>query len=78
MAFYINVPLSADGIADTKGKVEKVELRAHATELIYGDATYLQVVAQERWPDCVWRIEHVRTGRYVVRGQPKLQETANA
>ena len=71
MAFYLKVPLLENGTADTKGKVERVELRAFATELLYGDATSLQVVAQERWPDCVWRVEHVRTRKYVVRGTPR-------
>jgi hypothetical protein len=51
-----------------RGHLDKVELRAHATEMIYGDAAYLQGLVQERWPDCTWRIEHVRTRKYVVRG----------
>ena len=71
MAFYLNVRLSDLGVVDTKGNIEKVELRAFATELIYGDAAHLQGIAQERWADCTWRIEHVRTRKYVVRGTPK-------
>ena len=71
MAFYLNVPLSDLGLADTKGNIKKVELRHFATELIYGDAAYLQGVAQERWSDVDWRIEHVRTRKYVVRGTLK-------
>ena len=71
MAFYLNVPLLEHGIADTTGPLEKVELRHFATELIYGDAAYLQGVAQERWSDVDWRIEHVRTRKYVVKGTPQ-------
>lgn len=71
MAFYLKVPLSGHGIADTKGKVERLELRAFATELFYDDAAHLQGLAQERWPDCVWRVEHVRTRKYVVKGTAK-------
>lgn len=68
MAFYLKVPLSEHGIADLEGNLDRVELRAHATEMIYGDAAYLQGLVQERWPDCTWRIEHARTRKYLVRG----------
>ena len=71
MTFYIRVALSKDGIVGTKGKIERTDMRAHASELIYGDAAYLQGVAQEQWPDLAWRIEHVRTSKYVVKGESK-------
>ena len=41
--------------------MQTVELRAHATELVYGDAAYLQGKAQEQWTDLDWQIEHVGT-----------------
>ena len=69
MTVYLRVPLSKEGIADVKGTIERVELRAYATELIYGDAAYFQGVAEEQWPDIVWKIEHVRTRKYVVKGE---------
>jgi hypothetical protein len=71
MPFYLKVSLSENGTADTNGEIEKVELRAHATELIYSDAGRLQGLAQEQWPDCTWRIEHALTRKYVVRGTQK-------
>ena len=54
--------------------MQTVELRAHATELVYGDAAYLQGKAMEQWPDLEWRIEHFRTGRYVLKGTPKRRK----
>ncbi len=72
MTLYIKgAPLSELGILEKTTEIQTVELRAHATELVYGDAAYLQGLAQEQWPDLEWRIEHVRTGRYVVKGRPK-------
>ncbi len=58
LTFYIRVPLSEYGVAEMKGKVERIDTRAHASELIYGDAAYLQGLAQEQWPELNWRIEH--------------------
>lgn len=70
--FYIKIPLAEHGIPEEMtGAIERVELRAHATELVYGEATYIQELAQKRWPELEWKIEYVRTARYVVRGKPK-------
>lgn len=71
MAFYLSVPLSKDGVADMQGKIEKVDGRAHASELIYGDAAYILGLAQRAWPDLDWNLQHVRTRTYVVKGEPK-------
>jgi hypothetical protein len=68
MPFYIKVPLSEDGLIDTNGKLQKVETRAHASELVYSDAAHAKGVADEMWPGITWRIEHVRTGKFVVKG----------
>ena len=71
MPYFLNVPLSEGGVAETTGKIEMVNSRTHATELHYGDAAYLQALAQERWPTLAWQIEHVRTAAYVVKGETK-------
>ena len=55
-SFYLSVPLSEDGIAEDMGKMQRVDSRAHATELLYGDAAYLQGAAQEQWSDFDWYI----------------------
>jgi hypothetical protein len=70
---YIKAPLSELGVLEKTEELRTVELRAHATELLYGDAAHLQGLAAEQWPDLDWRIEHVRTGRYIVKGKPKLR-----
>jgi|SRR5215472_8187618 len=71
MAFYLSVPLLEHGTADRSGEIEKVVLRSHATELLSGDAAYLQGLARKLWPDFDWRIEYVHTRKYVVKGEPK-------
>lgn len=63
-------PLSY-GTAEDLRKVHKVESLAHASELLYGNAAYLQGLAQERWPNLDWNLQHVRTRMYVVKGEPK-------
>ena len=68
MTLYINVSLSEHGVLETKRQIQTIGLRAHATELMYVDATYLQAKAMEQWPDLEWRVEHVRAGRYIVKG----------
>ena len=74
MTFYVHVPLSKDGIAETKGPIERVEMRAFATEMIYRDAAYLQNIATEKWWDIAWKIEHVSTSKFVVRGESKSRK----
>ena len=72
MAVYINAPLSDNGLLDSlTSEVRMVESRAYATELLYGDAAYVQGLARERWPDVDWGVVHVRTRKFVVKGQPK-------
>jgi len=71
MALYINAHLTDNGLLDTTAEIRTVESRAHATEFIYGDAAYLQGLARERWPDVDWGIVHVRTRKFVVKGEPK-------
>ena len=68
MTFFLNVPLDKNRLPDTAGEVRRVETRAHATELVYSDASHLKGIAEERWPDIEWRVEHVRTGRFIVKG----------
>ena len=73
MPFYINVPLSARAIVEERGNIRTVDSRAQATELLYGDAAYIRGIAQERWPGLHWKIERVRTAKYVVTGEPKSE-----
>ena len=71
MTFFLSIPLNKQGLPNTSAEVRKVETRAHATELIYSDALHFKGIADERWPDIEWRVEHVRTGRFVVKGESK-------
>jgi hypothetical protein len=71
MPFYIKVPLSHGGYANTNGQIESVQSRAHASELLYGDAAHAKGLADRMWPEIVWRIEHARTGRFIVKGDLK-------
>ena len=47
MPFYIKVPLSEDGVIDTNGKLQRVDTRAHASELYDSDAGHAKGVADE-------------------------------
>ncbi len=50
----------------TRGKMEKVEGRANAAQVVYGDADFLQRRAFEQWPDLDWQIEKIGDKKYVV------------
>jgi hypothetical protein len=71
MTSYIKAPLGSDGIVVMRGRMEKVEGRANATEVVYGDADFLQQRAYEQWPGLDWQIEKVNENKYVVKGEPK-------
>ncbi len=71
MAFYVKAPLSSDGVVVMRGRMEKVEGRANATEVVYGDATFLQQQACDGWPELDWQIESVNENKYVVKGEPR-------
>lgn len=68
MTFYIKAPLDSDGIVVTRGIMEKVEDRASATKVVYGDASFLEGRAYEQWPDLDWKIEEVGDQKYFVYG----------
>ncbi len=70
----IRVPVSQHGIVEDTDKMQRVDSRAHATELLYGDAAYLQESAQEQWPALDWYILQVRTRKFVVKGVPKRSQ----
>jgi len=74
MTFYIKAPLDPGGIVVLRGKMERVEGRANATEVVYGDATFLQEQAREGWPDLDWQIEKVSETKYVVKGEAAKQQ----
>lgn len=74
MAFYLSVPVSDHGIADYTGKVELIDLRTDASALLYGDAAYLQGMAQDKWADLDWQIERVSSRRYLVKGESKRRD----
>jgi hypothetical protein len=67
MSFYIRAPLDEAGIVTTRGRMERVELRADATEVVYGDASFLEGEAYREWPEISWKIEKVGDRKYVVR-----------
>ena len=68
---YINVQLSELGALENAGDMRKVDMRAHASEMFYGDAAYALGIAQETWPDLEWRTEHARTRKFLVVGEAK-------
>jgi hypothetical protein len=65
---YIKAPLDSGGIVVLRGKMELVESRAGATELVFGDADFLEGVAYSERPDLHWQKEEVSSGKYIVRG----------
>lgn len=71
MTFYINVPVSELGTVEKAGEMRRVDSRAHATEMFYGDAAYLLGIAQEKWAELAWRTEHARTRKFLVVGETK-------
>ena len=42
MKFYVKVPISEDGMVETPEEVQKVDSRAHASEMFYQDAAYIR------------------------------------
>jgi len=52
-----------------RGKMEKVEGRSNATEVVYGDAQFLQQRAAEGWPELDWEIEKVSENKHIVIGK---------
>jgi hypothetical protein len=66
MTAYIRVPIDSDGVVAPRGQMEKVEVRADATEVVYGDAAFLQERAYEGWPELDWQILKVAPNKYVV------------
>jgi hypothetical protein len=69
MTFYIKAPLDSGGIVVLRSKMELVESRAIATELVFGDADFLEGVAYSERPDLHWQKEKVSGGRYIVKGE---------
>jgi hypothetical protein len=57
MQFPIRLPASSERVVELSSQADTVELRAHATEVVYSDAAYLKAVAAEKWPEFDWRIE---------------------
>jgi hypothetical protein len=74
MTVYVKAPLGPGGIVELRGKMEKVEGRANATEVVYGDATFLQEQAYKGWPDLDWQIEKISENKYVVIGDTLKQQ----
>ena len=66
---YIKAPLDNAGIVVTRGKMEIVDSRASATELVFGDADFLEGVAFNERPDVRWQKEEVAGGKYIIKGQ---------
>ena len=70
--FYIKAPLDNGGIVALRGKMEIVESRASATELVFGDAEFLEGVAFNERPDLRWQKEEVSDGKYIVIGSASV------
>jgi hypothetical protein len=70
MTDYIRTELGPDGIAALKGKPpSKVNERSEASEFSYGDAQFFERRAFEHWPDLLWEIAKVGTGKYIVKAE---------
>jgi hypothetical protein len=69
VTLYIKAPLDNAGIVVTRGEMDLVESRASATELVSGDADFLEGVAYSRRPDLHWQKEEVSKGKYIVKGE---------
>jgi hypothetical protein len=65
---YIKAPLDSGGIVVLRGKMKLVESRASATELVFGDADFLEGVAYSERPDLHWQKEEISGGKYIVSG----------
>jgi hypothetical protein len=76
MTVYIKAPLGPGGIVEVRGKMERLEGRANATEVVYGDATFLQEQAYKGWPDLDWQIEKVSENKYIIKGDAKHQASS--
>jgi hypothetical protein len=68
MTLYIRAPLGPDGIVVEQGKMELVEGRGDATEMVFGDADFLEGKAYEKRPDLKWQKEKLDNKKFVVRG----------
>lgn len=69
VTLYIKAPLDNAGIVVTRGEMELVEVRANATELVFGDADFLEGVAYNKRPDLHWQKEEVGNSKYIVKGE---------
>src|SRR5258708_293809 len=68
VTLYVKAPLDNGGIVVTRGKMEIVDNRANATELVFGDADFLEGVALNERPGVHWQKEEVGRGKYIVKG----------
>jgi hypothetical protein len=68
MTYFIKAPLGSEGIVEMRGKMEIVDAREGATELVYGDATFVQGQALNGWPDVDWQVEKISEKKYIVKG----------
>jgi hypothetical protein len=71
MASYIKAPLGPDGIVVMRGKLEKVESRGSATEVVHGDTDILLEKAREGWPELEWHAQKVSATKSIVKGDVK-------
>jgi hypothetical protein len=68
MPIYVKAPLGPDGVVLNQGEMELVGSRSDATEMVFGDADFLEGNAYEARPDLKWQKEKVDNKKYVVRG----------
>lgn len=71
MACYVRVPLAPDGIVKMNGHMEITTVRAEATEVVRGDASFLLGNAGEGWPQYIWKCEELTSGKYLIKGEEK-------
>lgn len=69
MTLYVKAPLGPDGIVLVQGKMELVGSRVEATEVVFGDADFLEGKAYEARPDLKWQKEKTEGKRYIVKGE---------
>jgi hypothetical protein len=68
MTLYVKAPRGPDGVVVTRGTMELVEGRSNATEMVFGDADFLEGKAYEKRPDLKWQKETLANKKYIVRG----------
>jgi hypothetical protein len=68
MPLYVKATVNdQSGIVVVRGPMEIVEDRIDATEMVFGDADFLEQKAYERYPKLKWEKEKLPNKKYIVK-----------